>query len=160
MILVDTTGLWGLVFEDSKYHKFIINELSGKIIYVIDAQILELFRVIYRAFSGHGKRFNDGLNKLIEVSEFLENKLYEMKGVRIVYLKTGYGDYIEAIRIIAENPEIFAREGPRGTLWPEIIDAIIAVIWRRNRATLYTKDEALISFGEKEKLSYVPIRQG
>lgn len=159
MILVDTTGLWGLVFEDSKYHKFIIDALSGKTVFIIDVQILELFRVVYRAFSEHGKHFNNGLDKLIEISEFFENKLYEMKGIRIVFLKTEYRDYIEAIRIISENPEILARKGPKGTLWPEIIDAIIAVVWRKNRATLYTKDEALIRFGEKEKLSYILIKQ-
>ena len=57
MILIDTTGLWGLVFEDSKYHSFMVNNLSGKTIYVLDVQILELFRIVYKAFSKHGKDF-------------------------------------------------------------------------------------------------------
>ena len=158
MILIDTTGLWGLIFEDSKYHSFMMDNLSGKTIYVLDVQIFELFRIVYRAFSKHGKDFKVGLNKLTEVAGFFEDRLYETKSIKIIYMETRHSDYLEAIRILRNYPEIFAREGPKHTLWPEIIDAIIATCWRKNRATLYTKDESLIRFGEKEKLDYVIIK--
>ena len=159
MILIDTTGLWGIIFEDSKYHDFIVRNLSGKTIYVLDIQILEIFRVIYRTFSMRGKQLDAGLSKLGEVVDFLRNRLYEMKGIRMVYIETKCSDYFEAIALLLSNPEIFTREGPEDTLWPEIVDAIIAILWKRHRAVLYTKDKSLIRYGRQEKLNYVVIEE-
>ena len=157
--MIDTTGFWGIIFEDSKYHDFMIRNLSGKTAYVLDVQVLEILRVIYRTFSEYGKKFGAGLAKLVEVTKFLEDRIYETKGIRIIYIETKHSDYFEAINILQENPEIFAREGPENTLWPEVVDSIIAVFWRRHRATLYTNDESLIKYGEQEKLDYITIKQ-
>ena len=159
IILVDTTGLWAIVFEDSKYHRFIIKELAGKRISVLDIQILELIRIVYKSFSEGGRHFQKGFSKIMEISEFIESRAYEIKGIKLNYIKTRPIDYINALRIIGSHKNLFIREGPKDTRWPEIIDAIIAYKWYELKCLLYTKDDGLIEFGRANNLKYIPIRE-
>ncbi len=159
IILIDTIGLWAIVFRDSKYHRFIIRELAGKRVSVLDIQILELIRIVYKSFSEGGRYFQRGFSKIVEISEFIKSRIYEIKGIKLNYIKTRPIDYINALKLIDSHKDLFIREGPKGTQWPEIIDAIIAYKWYELKCLLYTKDHNLIEFGKANNLKYILIRE-
>ena len=158
MILIDTTGLWGLVFENSKFHKFIIKTLSNKTIYVLDVQVEELFGIVYRTFSHKGKNPTQGLRKVLEIVEFLEMREFKRKGINLKIMETTIKDHFSAMRL-AEQENIFWRKGPKDTVWFEYVDAVIALKWMESRALLYTRDEILIKFGTAHNLPYEIIKE-
>jgi len=158
IILLDTIALWALVFEDSKYHEFVIKELEGKRAYILDIQLLELLRVIYRSFSQNGTDYDAGVNKMLEISEFIRMKGFSLKNIDLRYMSTEADDFVGGVKILNSERELFKRVGPRDTWWPEIVDAIIAYKWKSLNALLYTRDSALIAYGKKNDLQYKIIR--
>lgn len=76
------------------------------------------------------------------------------------YIKTKPIDYFNALKLVDEYKDLFVREGPKDTQWPEIIDAIIAYKWRELNCLLYTRNNGLIEFGKTSNLEYILIREG
>jgi len=156
--LVDTTGLWGLIFEDSKYHDYIIENLEGKNVVVLSIQLLELFIIVYREFSEYGKKPQKGLEKLLEILTFLTAGSFEKHNIKLKYQPTTSENLMEALFLIIERPDIFRRRGPKETTWLEFIDAVLAVFWKKTKMTLYTCDRNLIEFGKENNLEYQLIK--
>lgn len=158
-VLIDTAGLWGLIFEDSKYHNDVIRKLEGKKVIVLSIQLFELFIIIYREFSERGKKTQKGISKLLEILAFLTAKCFEKYNIKLNYLAVTGENVLEALNLIMERPGFFQRKGPKETTWLEFVDAVLAVFWRKTKMILYTCDQNLIKFGQENNLRYQLIRK-
>jgi len=156
-VLVDTTGLWGLIFEDSKYHKFMTKLAEEKTLLISPLQLLELLIVVYREISDKGKDFKKGISMIKRICEFLseEEKLKAM-GINLKSYPIEDKDILEAVKLVLNEGEIFIKE-ISGRRWIEFVDAVTALIWMKTGKELYTRDEKLMKFGEKHNLKYEVI---
>lgn len=156
-VLIDTTGLWGLIFKDSKYHEFMTKLAETKMFIVPSPQLLELLIVAYKETSNKGREFKKGISMIKTIYEFLseENKLKAM-GINLKYHPVGSKEILEAIKLILSEDEIFIKEMDERK-WIEFIDAVTASIWMKTRRKLYTRDEKLMKFGEKHNLKFEVI---
>lgn len=158
-ILVDTTGLWGLTYKDSKFHSFMKNLAKQKKIIIPATQILELLIVAYREKSSHGKSLKEGIQQIQHIFNFYSNiEKLKPPDINIKFHPVEGLDIIEAAELILIHLNNFIRKGPRETKWLEFIDAITAAIWRKTKLTLYTADQKLKKFGDKHQLQYETIK--
>lgn len=158
-VLVDTTGLWGLTFRDSKFHSFMIALAKQKSVIIPAIQMLELLVVAYREKSIYGKSLEEGMQQIQHISNFYSNvKKLKLLGINISFHPIEGSDIVRAADLILKHPECFVKEGPRKTRWLEFVDATTATIWQRTQLTLYTADPRLIKFGEEHKLRYEIIK--
>jgi len=137
-VLVDTTGLWGLIFEDSKYHKFMTKLAEEKTLLISPLQLLELLIVVYREISDKGKDFKKGISMIKRICEFLseEEKLKAM-GINLKSYPIEDKDILEAVKLVLNEGEIFIKE-ISGRRWIEFVDAVTALIWMKTGKALYT----------------------
>ena len=158
-VLVDTTGLWGLTYKDSKFHNFMKNLAKRKRIVIPATQILELLIVAYREKSGRGKSLEEGLKQIQAISDFYSNiEKLKLLEISINFHPVSGLDIINATELILKNPRYFVKEGSKGTKWLEFIDATTATIWQKTRLTLYTADPKLTKFGEENGLPHEVIK--
>jgi len=157
-VLIDTTGLWGLTFKDSKFHNFMENLAKQKRVLIPAIQMLELLVVVYRETSSHGESLERGLEQIQHISSLYSDiEKLKILEINIKFCPVEGSDIIKATELILEHPECFVREGPRKTKWLEFIDATTAAIWQKTRLTLYTSDAGLMKFGDDHKLHYKTI---
>ena len=158
-VLVDTTGLWGLTYKDSKFHNFMKELVKQKIIVIPATQILELLIVAYREKSSYGKFFEEGLKQIQAISHFYSDiEKLKLLDININFHPISGSDIISAAELILKHPKYFIKEGPNGTKWLEFIDATTAIIWQKTQLTLYTADPKLIKFGEENGLPHETIK--
>ena len=158
-VLVDTTGLWGLTYEDSKFHNFMKKLVKQRIIVVPATQILELLIVVYREKSGHGKSLEEGLKQIQVISDFYSNiEKLKLLEISINFHPISGLDIINATELILKYPKYFVKGGPKGTKWLEFIDATTATIWQKTQLTLYTADPKLMRFGDEHGLPHEIIK--
>lgn len=157
-VLIDTTGLWGLTFADSKYHSFMAKLAKEKMLIAHSAQLLELFVIIYREKTNGGRNLQAGLEHVNDVASFyLEIEKLRLLGVNVSFYQVSEMNIIKAVELISRHRDLFVREGPQQTRWLEFVDAITAAIWSERGLTLYTADSKLMKFGDLYALRYKAI---
>ena len=157
-VIIDTTGLWGLIFKDSKYHKFMRKLAEEKTFIVSPLQLLELLIISYRESSDKGRDLKKGMSMIKEIYEFLgEEERLKALNINIEAYPIENNNILEAVKLILDEKEIFIKE-IGGRKWIEFIDATIALIWMKTKRKLYTRDKKLMEFGEKYNLKYENIK--
>ena len=128
-VLCDTVCVWALYFRDSAYRSHVL-ELRGRHGLVVpDTCLLEAAYPIYKA---------KGVGELAKYSEFLRH-LPLAPGIQV--LETVYEDFMRALDLAGEHPDVFVDEA--GNLC--LFDAILASVWLRVRLPLATSNKRLIS---------------
>lgn len=158
-ILIDTTGLWGLTYKDSKFHNYMKKLAKRRRLIIPATQMLELLIVTYREKSSRGASLKEGLQQIQKICNFYSN-IQKLKppDIRIKFHPISGTDIIEAADLILKDSKYFIREGPKQTKWLEFVDAITAAIWQKTKLTLYTADAKLKKFGDEHQLPYETIK--
>lgn len=140
-VLIDTTGIWGLYFSNSKYHEF-MKKLRSTTELIIPKIIL--VEVIYPAYNAEGIREMQNLGKFLEALKTAEN---------ITILDETLDDITSALEFCVLHKDLFVTE--KGNL--SLFDAILASIWKRTGLVFYTRDSSLEKFGKIYGLKYKNI---
>ncbi len=131
-VLIDTTGIWGLYFSNSKYHEF-MKKLRSTTELIIPKIIL--VEVIYPVYNAEGIREMQNLGKFLEALKTAEN---------ITILDETLDDITSALEFCVLHKDLFVTE--KGNL--SLFDAILASIWKRTGLVFYTRDSSLEKFGK------------
>jgi len=140
-VLIDTTGIWGLYFSNSKYHEF-MKKLRSTTELIIPKIIL--VEVIYPVYNAEGIREMQNLGKFLEALKTAEN---------ITILDETLDDITSALEFCVLHKDLFVTE--KGNL--SLFDAILASIWKRTGLVFYTRDSSLEKFGKIYGLKYKNI---
>jgi predicted nucleic acid-binding protein len=140
-VLIDTTGIWGLYFSNSKYHEF-MKKLRSTTELIIPKIIL--VEVIYPVYNAEGISEMQNLGKFLEALKTAEN---------ITILDETLDDITSALEFCVLHKDLFVTE--KGNL--SLFDAILASIWKRTGLVFYTRDSSLEKFGKIYGLKYKNI---
>lgn len=137
-VLIDTTGIWGLYFSNSKYHEFMKNLHSTTELIVPKITLVEL---IYPVYTAEGIDEMQKLGKFLDVLKTAEN---------ITILEETLEDVTSALNFCVLHEDLFITE--KGNI--SLFDAILASIWKRTGIVFYTRDHSLKKFGDIYNLKY------
>ncbi|ODS39396.1 hypothetical protein BEH94_03940 [Candidatus Altiarchaeales archaeon WOR_SM1_SCG] len=140
-VLIDTTGIWGLYFFNSKYHEFMKKLHSTTELIVPKIILVEL---IYPVYNAEGITEMQKLGKFLDVLKTAEN---------ITIFEETVDDVTSALDLCVLHEDLFITE--KGNL--SLFDSILASIWKRTGLVLYTRDRSLKKFGKTYNLKYKNI---
>jgi len=165
-VLIDTTGIWGLYFSNSKYSKFInfclkftilVNSLQRyqKLVNSLYHEFMKnlhsttelivpkitFVELIYPVYTAEGINEMQKPGKFLDVSKTAEN---------ITILEETLDDVTSALNFCVLHEDIFITE--KGNM--SLFDAILASIWKRTGLVFYTRDHSLGKFGDRYNLKY------
>ena len=140
-VLIDTTGIWGLYFSNSKYHEFMKKLRSTTELIIPKIIIVEVAYPVYKA---QGITEMQNLGKFLDVLKTAEN---------ITILDETIDDITSALNFCVLHEDLFITE--KGNL--SLFDSILASIWKRMGLVLYTRDRSLKKFGKIYNLKYKTI---
>jgi len=140
-VLIDTTGIWGLYFSNSKYHEFMKKLRSTTELIVPKIILVEL---IYPVYNAESITEMQKLGKFLDVLKTAEN---------ITIFEETVDDVTSALDLCVLHEDLFITE--KGNL--SLFDSILASIWKRTGLVLYTRDRSLKKFGKTYNLKYKNI---